>query len=245
MIALDRCVFQPVVTKIGGSQLDVGGIGVAIDQIGAEEAAEKEGTPLNSLYSRLALDANDVAGIGPSGAAGTGDDIAEFSGRQCYRSWNAGRGPEDYIGNVIEEGHGSVFEHAQVIFQVTGVSRSLTHELIRHSIGIGYSQESQRYVDAKDMMFVVPPMVCNHLKANTHMSEAEMELDLVLGQFRRSCRLALDAYVEAQDMYREILSAQGLTGRLLKKRVNEAAPCRTPARPVWSPRSTSAPSGTS
>jgi thymidylate synthase (FAD) len=58
-------------------------------------------------------------------------------------------------------GHGSVFEHASIVFQVAGVSRSLTHELIRHRVGTAYSQESQRYVDAKDIRFVVPPLLVN------------------------------------------------------------------------------------
>ena len=42
---------------------------------------------------------------------------------------------------------------------ITGVSRSLTHELVRHRAGFAYSQRSQRFVDESDSPFVVPPAI--------------------------------------------------------------------------------------
>lgn len=86
------------------------------------------------------------------------DFMVEFAGRHCYRSWHAGRDDsKEYIGNVLEVGHGSLFEHVTLTFAIAGVSRTLTHELVRHRVGMAYSQESQRYVDAKDIQFVRPP----------------------------------------------------------------------------------------
>ena len=69
----------------------------------------------------------------------------------------AGRTTRDYLDNIKKQGHGSVLEHANYSLLVEGVSRSLTHELVRHRAGFAYSQLSQRYVDEKDASFVVPP----------------------------------------------------------------------------------------
>src|SRR5206468_3323804 len=58
-----------------------------------------------------------------------------------------------------KQGHGSVLEHANYSILLEGVSRSLTHELVRHRAGFAYSQLSQRYVDESEANFVVPPAV--------------------------------------------------------------------------------------
>ena len=84
--------------------------------------------------------------------------IAEAAGRTCYMSFGKGRKTNaDYLERIISSHHGSVLEHAVWNFLITGISRSLTHELIRHRAGFGYSQLSQRYVDESDAHYVVPP----------------------------------------------------------------------------------------
>jgi len=89
--------------------------------------------------------------------------IAEAAGRTCYMSFGKGRKTNaDYLERIISSHHGSVLEHAVWNFLVTGISRSLTHELIRHRAGFGYSQLSQRYVDESDAHYVVPPMYRDH-----------------------------------------------------------------------------------
>ncbi|OLR94149.1 FAD-dependent thymidylate synthase [Actinokineospora bangkokensis] len=91
-----------------------------------------------------------------------GEALAEFAGRACYQSWtkpnpatatNAG-----YIRHIIEVGHLSVLEHGSVSFYLTGISRSLTHELIRHR-HFSYSQLSQRYVPEKAAAMVEPDVI--------------------------------------------------------------------------------------
>lgn len=97
--------------------------------------------------------------------AGTSTDseyLIEFAGRACYQSWDRPgeltRKTRDYVRrNIIGKEHGSVLEHASATFYITGVSRSLTHELIRHRAGTAYSELSQRYVDMAEVQFVVPP----------------------------------------------------------------------------------------
>ena len=63
---------------------------------------------------------------------------------------------EKLIKHLIESGHYSVLEHASFTFGVEGVSRTLTHQLVRHRIA-SYSQQSQRYVNEKEFAYVVPP----------------------------------------------------------------------------------------
>ena len=57
---------------------------------------------------------------------------------------------------VLEKHHESVVEHASFTFYVEGISRVLTHQLVRHRIA-SYSQQSQRYVTLKDFSYVTPP----------------------------------------------------------------------------------------
>ena len=87
-----------------------------------------------------------------------GQKLVEVAGRLCYTSYAKPRpgGNAAYIGHILEVGHGSVLEHAVFNFILTGVSRSFTHELIRHRAGFGFSQLSQRFVDETGCSFVEP-----------------------------------------------------------------------------------------
>jgi thymidylate synthase (FAD) len=88
--------------------------------------------------------------------------LGEMAGRLCYMSFGKGRKTnEEYLGNIISVQHGSVLEHAAWSFVFTGISRSLTHELVRHRAGFGYSQLSQRYVDESTCDFVEPDCIAD------------------------------------------------------------------------------------
>ena len=95
------------------------------------------------------------------GESTDGERLAEFAGRLCYMSQKnpANRTTRDYLENIKKQGHGSVLEHANYSILIEGVSRSLTHELVRHRAGFAYSQLSQRYVDESKAEFVVPPAI--------------------------------------------------------------------------------------
>lgn len=91
-----------------------------------------------------------------------GQALAEFAGRACYESWhkpnpatatNAG-----YLRHILEVGHLSVLEHATVTCYLRGVSRSLTHELVRHR-HFSYSQLSQRYAPSGEADMVEPDVI--------------------------------------------------------------------------------------
>ena len=90
-----------------------------------------------------------------------GEYLSETAGRVCYMSFQRPRpgGNTAYLQHIKEVGHGSVLEHAVWNFLITGVSRSLTHELIRHRAGWGFSQLSQRYVDESVAEYVEPDVI--------------------------------------------------------------------------------------
>lgn len=95
--------------------------------------------------------------------------LAEMAGRVCYMSFGAKQGRKsnaEYMANIIDSGHGSVLEHGVWNFIITGVSRSFTHELIRHRAGWGYSQLSQRYVDESTADFVEPDIIAGDAEAH-------------------------------------------------------------------------------
>src|SRR5438045_5680023 len=95
------------------------------------------------------------------GESTDGERLAEFAGRLCYMSQAnpAKRPTREYLENIKKQGHGSVLEHSNYTLLLEGVSRSLTHELVRHRAGFAYSQLSQRYVDESNANFVVPPAI--------------------------------------------------------------------------------------
>lgn len=114
-----------------------------------------------------------------------GQALAEFAGRACYQSWakpnpatatNAG-----YLRHILEVGHLSVLEHGTVSFYISGVSRSLTHELIRHR-HFSYSQLSQRYVPEREAQMVEPDAIAT-----------DPELSAL---FRKATAASLAAYTE-------------------------------------------------
>ncbi len=102
------------------------------------------------------------------------DHLAEIAGRECYQSFdrpNPGTASNaDYLANVIRQGHTSVLAHASFTFRFTDVSRSLTHELIRHRF-LAFSELSQRYVDMSESYTVVPPLFRDHPAALVHIED--------------------------------------------------------------------------
>lgn len=89
-----------------------------------------------------------------------GQALVEFAGRACYQSWSKPN-PRTatnatYIKHIIDVGHFAVLEHASASFYITGISRSCTHELMRHR-HFSYSQLSQRYVPEDEARVVLPP----------------------------------------------------------------------------------------
>ena len=120
--------------------------------------------PRITILAKPTFTTPEHLGVAWLGESTDGEKLAEFAGRLCYMSQRnpAGRATREYLENIKKQGHGSVLEHANYSLLFEGVSRSLTHELVRHRAGFAYSQLSQRYVDEKDANFVVPPAVAGY-----------------------------------------------------------------------------------
>ncbi|MGD9048251.1 MAG: FAD-dependent thymidylate synthase, partial [Anaerolineae bacterium] len=106
--------------------------------------------------------------------------LLEHAGRACYRSEPKGR-PGKFLQARIREGHESIIEHANVTFEITGISRACSHQLVRHRLA-SYSQESQRYVDMAAPEFVIPPSVADNPQARAIWDEF---MDQVSDTYRR------------------------------------------------------------
>lgn len=101
------------------------------------------------------------------------EKLCEMAGRVCYMSFGKGRKTnQQYLGNILESEHGSVLEHSVWNLIFAGVSRSFTHELVRHRAGFGYSQLSQRYVDESTADFVEPDCIADDPELHTVWIEA-------------------------------------------------------------------------
>ena len=117
--------------------------------------------PVVTLLSRPSFMMPEHLAVSLIGESTDGEQLAEFAGRLCYMSQHnpAKRQTREYLENIKKQGHGSVLEHANYSLLLEGVSRSLTHELVRHRAGFAYSQLSQRYVDESEASFVIPPAI--------------------------------------------------------------------------------------
>ena len=85
---------------------------------------------------------------------GSPEALIEHAGRVCYRSESRGD-PASFLRARLKQGHESIVEHAGATFEISGISRACSHQLVRHRLA-SYSQESQRYVDMSDPELVTP-----------------------------------------------------------------------------------------
>jgi thymidylate synthase (FAD) len=117
-----------------------------------------------------------------------GQALAEFAGRACYQSWgkpnpatatNAG-----YLAHIIDVGHFSVLEHGSATFYITGVSRSFTHELVRHR-HLSYSQLSQRFVPSGDAAVVIPDVIADDEELSEMFHDASATISVAYDRILR------------------------------------------------------------
>ena len=144
-----------------------------------------------------------------------GAQLCKIAGQTCYMSFGPKRSMNEqakrYFDNLKSSGHGSVFEHANYSLLFYGISRSVTHELIRHRVGFGFSQLSQRYVGGRTLRFVERPEY--------------QDDELLHTQFLQRIERAADEYatltnrlLEMQNAGVNILSAEAKTDLLKKVR---------------------------
>jgi thymidylate synthase (FAD) len=80
---------------------------------------------------------------------------------------------ESLIRKVVASGHESPLEHVSLTFAIRGISRSCSHQLVRHRLA-SYSQQSQRYVDMEAFAYVIPPTIAGDAELR-EMFEATMQ----------------------------------------------------------------------
>jgi len=154
------------------------------------------------------------------------EQLSEYAGRICYMSQAnpANRTTAQYLTHILESGHGSVLEHGMFSYLLEGVSRSLTHELIRHRVGTAVSQLSQRFVDESDTAFVCPPEIAKDERS--------------VKRWLSSCERALEDYRTLCANLDEADGTQELPKTLRRKRIREAARSVLPncveTKLVWS-----------
>jgi thymidylate synthase (FAD) len=142
--------------------------------------------------------------------------LAEIAGRVCYMSYGKGRKTNrEFLQHIVEVGHGSVLEHGVWSFLITGVSRSFTHELVRHR-HFSYSQLSQRYVNESESDFIEPDAIAE-----------DPELHAIWTKAAEATREAYDLLVEGLQKHYAAIPEATLRRKLARQAARSILPNAT------------------
>ena len=184
-------------------------------------------------YDEIAAYLEDVGGHAwlerlDRGGLDDAQNLAEFAGRICYRSWAPGlnanvtrvRTDQDkYLGNILASAHGSVLEHVTFNFVLHNVSRVVTHELVRHRAGVAISQESLRYVRLDDLPFWFPDWAQDDEVLMMHALDLLQRMELFQDFMARRFRLDDDgvpfAEKKAKTSFMRRFAPEGLATGLI------------------------------
>ena len=109
------------------------------------------------------------------------EEVIEIAARTCYQSGDRMK-PQDtgkILPKLLAMGHESPFEHAYATFRISGCSRAMTHQLVRHRL-MSVSQKSQRYVSEKNFEYVIPPSV-----PADQVEEFKADMELIGQMYRK------------------------------------------------------------
>lgn len=123
-----------------------------------------------------------------------------MSARLCYSAIGAAQLEErisdeqaaNLVRRLVSMGHLSTLEHVTFTFAIEGVSRVLTHQLVRHRIA-SYSQQSQRYVKEHDFETILPPSIAANAEAQAKFSTLMEEIQSLYNEFTEAGIPAEDA----------------------------------------------------
>lgn len=145
--------------------------------------------------------------------------LSKIAGQACYASFGPKRtmnaDASKYFYNLISSGHGSVLEHANFSLFLYGISRSLTHELVRHRAGFGYSQLSQRYVSGRILRFIEREEYQSDEKLHKMF---ENRIDRAAQEYEKIAEILAKRQQQNND---KLLSGESKTD--LRKKVNQSA----------------------
>lgn len=147
------------------------------------------------------------------------EQLSKIAGQACYASFGPKRTmnaeASKYFYNLISSGHGSVLEHANFSLFLYGISRSLTHELVRHRAGFGYSQLSQRYVSGRVLRFIERE---EYQKDEKLHKMFEKRIDRAAEEYETVAKILAAKQEKGDD---KLLSGESKTD--LRKKVNQSA----------------------
>lgn len=153
-----------------------------------------------------------------------GQALVEFAGRACYQSWSKPNPRTatnaSYLRHLLDVGHLSVLEHASVSFYITGISRSCTHELIRHR-HFSYSQLSQRFVPEREAKVIVPPAIAG-----------DPDLEALFDRATDASRAAYVELLTALEDKLESVSSSALRGKQARQAARSVLPNATETKVV-------------
>lgn len=143
------------------------------------------------------------------------DGLIAHAGKGCYDSYGRdGRSIADHIRGLISSRHGSVLEHANFSVFIEGVSRGLSHELVRHRAGFAFSQRSTRYTSEEEAAIVLDPLYSAIHKIPRE--DRSPEASALLDGFINGCSAAFAFYKEQLHLLPGI-APKYLTGTDLRK----------------------------
>jgi thymidylate synthase (FAD) len=142
------------------------------------------------------------------------EELVELAGRICYMSFGKSQSPKTtakFIRDLIDKGHESVLEHVNWTFLITGISRALSHQLVRHRVGFSFSQLSQQYKIQTNVEFIEPTLFKN--------------LPSVEAVWQRVVQMAKEAYIEILQSLKDYESETGgeLENKEIKRAIQSAA----------------------
>ena len=131
------------------------------------------------------------------------EDVCGIAAKTCTSEEVPSDGSGNALKHAISSGHLSVCEHASFTFAVSGVSRALTHQLVRHRIA-SYSQQSQRYVNMGRFEYVIPQSVFDvrdsfDMGDEYPSNEPLYAWDWIMGEINALYRALIDKGVPEED----------------------------------------------
>jgi thymidylate synthase (FAD) len=133
------------------------------------------------------------------------EQIIAHAGKGCYDSYGEdGRDIDKHIITLINSGHGSVLEHANVTLFIEGISRGCSHEFVRHRAGFAYSQRSTRYVDEGECAIVLEPYMAEIHRRYCEDGELSVDEEQIYVEYLKSVKNSGWAYKKAVALLMEL-----------------------------------------
>jgi len=168
------------------------------------------------------------------------EKVVEIAGRVCYDSFGKGRSSEAFHQHILDVGHGSVLEHAYFTFYIAGISRALSHELVRHRIGVGISQRSTRFVNEGDSDCIIHPLMQDEPNDSARVKDIKAKMrgvfDDQMKAWQETYKVLSALGTEMQYAYkgtRDLRGEDNMWNKVIKGAARMVAPQALEVQMVW------------